>query len=207
MADSDLAPKFAPFFSFLTDSLLGWHCLCSKLSDILLRSTVLLTAISEDDLRVYVIDLATTINTEHTPIRKLTILTGVGAAYGTAKSGIGIAGVGTFRPDLIMKSLIPVVMSGIIAVYGLVIAVLIAGAVNPDSNMSLYTGFMHLAAGLSVGLAGVAAGYTIGIVGDAGVRAYMQQSRVYVGMILILIFGEVLGLYGLIVGLILNSKS
>lgn len=26
-----------------------------------------------------------------------------GAAYGTAKSGIGIAGVGTFRPDLIMK--------------------------------------------------------------------------------------------------------
>lgn len=76
---------------------------------------------------------------------------------------------------------------------------------------------MHLAAGLSVGLSGVAAGYTIGIVGDAvsmasmvihqlygygsdglsqGVRAYMQQSRVYVGMILILIFGEVLGLYG-----------
>jgi len=28
---------------------------------------------------------------------------GMGAAYGTAKSGIGIAGVGTFRPDLIMK--------------------------------------------------------------------------------------------------------
>lgn len=28
-------------------------------------------------------------------------------------------------------------------------------------------GFMHLAAGLSVGLSGVAAGYTIGIVGDA----------------------------------------
>lgn len=28
---------------------------------------------------------------------------GIGAAYGTAKSGIGIAGVGTFRPELIMK--------------------------------------------------------------------------------------------------------
>ena len=28
---------------------------------------------------------------------------GVGAAYGTAKSGIGISGVGTYRPDLIMK--------------------------------------------------------------------------------------------------------
>lgn len=29
------------------------------------------------------------------------------------------------------------------------------------------SGFMHLAAGLSVGLSGIAAGYTIGIVGDA----------------------------------------
>lgn len=32
----------------------------------------------------------------------------IGAAYGTAKSGIGIAGVGTFRPDLIMKVLPPI---------------------------------------------------------------------------------------------------
>lgn len=70
----------------------------------------------------------------------------VGAAFGTAKAGIGIAGLGTFKPELIMKvrrhlllcfqsllkafpqSLIPVVMSGIIAVYGLVVSVLIAGA-------------------------------------------------------------------------------
>ncbi|TAQ84526.1 hypothetical protein B7494_g7153 [Chlorociboria aeruginascens] len=118
----------------------------------------------------------------------------IGAAYGTAKSGIGIAGVGTFRPDLIMKSLIPVVMSGIIAVYSLVIAVLIAGDMGPppNQNYSLFNGFMHLACGLSVGLTGLAAGYAIGIVGDMGVRSYMSQSRIFVGMVLILIFGEVL---------------
>jgi F0F1-type ATP synthase membrane subunit c/vacuolar-type H+-ATPase subunit K len=100
-------------------------------------------------------------------------------------------------------------MSGIIAVYALVIAVLIAGDMGPppSQHYSLFTGFMHLASGLSVGGAGLAAGYAIGIVGDQGVRSYMQQSRVFVGMVLILIFGEVLGLYGLIVGLILNSKS
>lgn len=40
--------------------------------------------------------------------------------------------------------------------------------------------------------------------GDAGVRASGQQQRVFVGMILILIFAEVLGLYGLI-GTIPNS--
>jgi V-type H+-transporting ATPase proteolipid subunit len=55
---------------------------------------------------------------------------------------------------------------------------------------------MHLACGLSVGLTGLAAGYSIGIVGDMGVRSYMQQSKIFVGMVLILIFGEVLGLYG-----------
>lgn len=36
-------------------------------------------------------------------IRLLSTTIGIGAAYGTAKSGIGIAGVGTFRSDLIMK--------------------------------------------------------------------------------------------------------
>ncbi|KAJ4140105.1 v-type proton ATPase 16 kDa proteolipid subunit 2 [Fusarium equiseti] len=131
----------------------------------------------------------------------------IGAAYGTAKSGIGIAGVGTFRPDLIMKCLIPVVMSGIIAVYSLVISVLIAEDLDPSKNYSLFSGFMHLGCGIAVGMTGLAAGYCIGIVGDSGVRAYMEQSRIFVGMVLILIFGEVLGLYGLIVALILNTKS
>ena len=66
--------------------------------------------------------------------------------------------------------------------------------------------FLHLGAGLSVGLSGMAAGFAIGIVGDAGVRGTAQQPRLFVGMILILIFAEVLGLYGLIVALILSVK-
>jgi V-type H+-transporting ATPase 16kDa proteolipid subunit len=87
-------------------------------------------------------------------------------------------------------------MSGIIAVYSLVISVLIAQDLDPKSNYSLFSGFMHLACGISVGMTGLAAGYCIGVVGDKGVRAYMSQSRIFVGMVLILIFGEVLGLYG-----------
>jgi len=130
----------------------------------------------------------------------------MGAAFGTSKAGIGIAGLGTFKPELIMKSLIPVVMSGIIAVYGLVVSVLIAGGLNPAQDYSLFAGLIHLAAGLACGLTGLAAGYAIGIVGDSCVRAYVYESKVFVSMVLILIFAEVLGLYGLIVALILNSK-
>lgn len=134
------------------------------------------------------------------------IFSTVGAAYGTAKSGIGIAGLGTFKPELIMKSLIPVVMSGIIAVYGLVVSVLISGSVT-RTEYPLFASFIHLGAGLACGMTGLSAGYAIGIVGDSCVRALVHESKIFVTMVLILIFAEVLGLYGLIVALIMNSRT
>lgn len=136
------------------------------------------------------------------------IFSSLGAAYGTAKSGTGIAAMAVMRPEQIMKSIIPVVMAGIIAIYGLVVAVLIAGSLDsPSNNYTLYRGFIHLGAGLAVGFSGLAAGFAIGIVGDAGVRGTAQQPRLFVGMILILIFAEVLGLYGLIVAIYLYTKQ
>lgn len=137
------------------------------------------------------------------------VFSALGAAYGTAKSGTGIAAMAVMRPELIMKSIIPVVMAGIIAIYGLVVAALIAGQLKAPLELGgyqLYHGFLHLGAGLSVGLSGLAAGFAIGVVGDAGVRGTAQQPRLFVGMILILIFAEVLGLYGLIVALVLTTK-
>ena len=97
----------------------------------------------------------------------------------------------------------------------LLLAVIIADGVKPfaggggrtHSDYSLFSGCAHLAAGLCCGLSGLAAGAAIGIVGDAGVRAVAQQRKVYVGMVLMLIFAEALGLYGLIVGLILAAKT
>merc|ERR1719188_1757952 len=136
------------------------------------------------------------------------VFSAMGAAYGTAKSGTGIAAMSVMRPELIMKSIIPVVMAGIIAIYGVVVAVLIAGQMKSATDgYTLYKGFVHLGAGLAVGLSGLAAGYAIGIVGDAGVRGTAQQPRLFVGMILILIFAEVLGLYGLIVAIYLFSQA
>jgi len=134
------------------------------------------------------------------------VFSALGAAYGTAKSGTGIAAMSVMRPELIMKSIIPVVMAGILAIYGLVVAVLIVNGLKP-TGYSLFKSFADLGAGLSVGLSGLAAGFAIGIVGDAGVRGTAQQPRLYVGMILILIFAEVLGLYGLIVALMLTTKN
>merc|ERR1712220_39981 len=135
------------------------------------------------------------------------VFANAGAAYGTAKSGAGISSMGVMRPDMVMRSIIPVVMAGVLGIYGLITSVIINGHIDPAAKYSAYSGYAHLGAGLTVGLSSLAAGLAIGIVGDAGVRANAQQPRLFVGMILILIFAEALGLYGLIVGLVVASTA
>merc|ERR1712166_130932 len=133
----------------------------------------------------------------------------LGAAYGTAKSGVGVANMGVMHPDVVMKSIILVVMAGVLGIYGLIVAVLLASGIKSDDpyGYSSYSGFSALSAGMCCGLAGLSAGLAIGIVGDAGVRANARQPKLFVGIILILIFAEALGLYGLIVALILQSNK
>lgn len=118
--------------------------------------------------------------------------------------------MGVMKPELVMRSIVPVVMAGVVGIYGLIISVIVGTSIDPPSGdgstiYSYYKGFAHLGAGLAVGLSGLAAGMTIGVVGDAGVRATGQQPRLFVAMILILIFAEALGLYGLIVALIIGT--
>merc|ERR1719384_295541 len=105
-----------------------------------------------------------------------------------------------------MRSIIPVVMAGVLGIYGLITAVIINGKIKAPTYPS-YAGYAHFSAGLTVGLSSLAAGLAIGVVGDAGVRGNAQQPKLFVGMILILIFAEALGLYGLIVGLVVAATA
>ena len=128
------------------------------------------------------------------------VFANLGAAYGTAKSGVGICSMGVLKPDKIIKSVIPVIMAGILGIYGLIVAVILNQKI--DTNYTFKDGYKHLASGLSCGLSSLGAGIAIGIGGDAGVRALGQTDKIFVGMMLILIFAEALGLYGLIISLI-----
>ena len=111
--------------------------------------------------------------------------------------------MGVLKPDKIIKSVIPVIMAGILGIYGLIVAVILGQRMN--NTYTYKNGYAHLASGLCCGLSSLGAGIAIGIGGDAGVRALGQTDKIFVGMMLILIFGEALGLYGLIVSLILSS--
>jgi V-type H+-transporting ATPase proteolipid subunit len=53
------------------------------------------------------------------------VFANLGAAYGTAKSGVGVCSMGVLKPDLIIKSVIPVVMAGILGIYGLIVAIIL----------------------------------------------------------------------------------
>ncbi|KAI3381259.1 hypothetical protein SNEBB_005976 [Seison nebaliae] len=105
------------------------------------------------------------------------VFTSLGAAYGTAKSGVGIAAVAVMHPGSITRAIIPIIMAGIVGIYGLVVAAVIATRMKSD--YSLGKSFIDLGSGLSVGLSGLAAGYAIGVVGDVGVRALGQQPRFF----------------------------
>lgn len=53
------------------------------------------------------------------------VFANLGAAYGSAKAGVGICSMGVLKPELIMKSVVPVVMAGILGIYGMIVAVII----------------------------------------------------------------------------------
>lgn len=145
--------------------------------------------------------------------------------------------MGVQSPELLMKNIIPVVMAGVLGIYGLIVCVILNGKMYVPANgtgyamYSQFSGFAHLAAGLCCGLSSLASGLAIGIAADAGTRAVGAQSAMaaswkkmgftgdsggqvtstgdalFVGTVLIQVFAGNLGLYGLISALILSQMD
>merc|ERR1711957_1082314 len=104
------------------------------------------------------------------------VLSNFGSAWGTWKAGVSLVHTGIRHPGSVMKNVIPIVMAGVIGIYGLIVAVILAESI-PKPNLkrenlySVYTAMAHLSAGLCTGISGLVAGVCIGIVGDYGIRA------------------------------------
>lgn len=93
--------------------------------------------------------------------------------------------MGVRSPELLMKNVIPVVMAGVLGIYGLIVAVILNGKFTKpitgsfgsgEPTYSQYNAFAHLAAGLCCGLCSLASGLAIGISADAGTRAIGAQA-------------------------------
>ena len=85
------------------------------------------------------------------------VFANLGAAYGSAKAGVGICSMGVLKPELIMKSVVPVVMAGILGIYGMIVAVIIVQKSNnclnsvPNTDYTSNMAYAHLASGLCCG--------------------------------------------------------
>ena len=83
------------------------------------------------------------------------VFANLGASYGTAKAGVGIASLGVIDSNKVFKALIPIIMAGILGIYGVIVAVLMQGKV---ASADMEKGYKYLAAGLCCGLSSLAAG-------------------------------------------------
>jgi V-type H+-transporting ATPase proteolipid subunit len=54
------------------------------------------------------------------------------------------------KPELIFKSIVPIIMAGILGIYGLIVCIIIFQKLNKDGYTEA-EGYKHLAAGLCCG--------------------------------------------------------
>ena len=156
---------------------------------------------------------------------------------------MGVCKMGIDYPKGVIKNIVPIVMAGVLGIYGLIVAVILTQSIRPPATdgtttYSMFNGYAHMAAGLCCGISCLAAGGTIGVIGDAGVQGFGLRAsggkrswaeegggddsglggsseasnadganKLYVGLLIMLIFSEALALYGLIVALILSQHS
>jgi ATP synthase proteolipid subunit len=67
------------------------------------------------------------------------VFSAIGSAYGMAKAGVAVTSIGIMHPDKLMKSLIPVIMAGMIGIYGVLIAIVL----TTTKRMQLFFVLVH----------------------------------------------------------------
>merc|ERR1712137_651304 len=143
-------------------------------------------------------------------------LSAIGAAVGSAKSAkaqqqldhtpgsMSIQHQDETFSKKTFVSFIPIIIAGVLAIYGLIYAVIVLQATTA-TDYSTNRGYAQLVGGLTLGVCCLAAGVAVGSVAKSGQRAIQKENGSPVKMIINLVYCEALGLYGLIFGLIASS--
>lgn len=160
----------------------------------------------------------------------------IGAAWGMIIAGSALSGASVKAPHVRTKNLLSIIFCEVCGIYGIIIMIVMSGqagnyitpsgpkfrpnhyhcTIHENGEISiedcLYTrkvlaiSYNIFFSGVIVGLSNLVTGITVGIAGAGCVLADARNKTLFSKLLLITIFGSVMGLFALVISLLLSTK-
>ncbi|KDQ55797.1 hypothetical protein JAAARDRAFT_37222 [Jaapia argillacea MUCL 33604] len=137
----------------------------------------------------------------------------LGAGWGIFVTGASILGGGVRAPRIRTKNLISIIFCEVVAIYGVIIGIVYSAKLSqvPESQLytreNYFTGFAIFWGGLTVGACNLLCGICVGVTGSTAALADAADPNLFVKILIVEVFGSILGLFGLITGLLMVGKA
>jgi V-type H+-transporting ATPase proteolipid subunit len=143
-------------------------------------------------------------------------------------TGSALLGGAVKTPRIQSRNLISIIFCEVVAIYGVIMAIVYSAKLTDVPPENLYStsnyftgtriiqgrhaetniiiGHAIFWGGLTVGVCNLLCGLSVGVTGSSAALADAQNPELFVKVLVVEIFGSVLGLFGLIVGLLTVSS-